>query len=186
MARSTYEALYKVLMNINESGCLPYGMASALIVIGVSAWYPDKTELPSCCICSWWEKRSNRKRFRWRDRTKLTEAMIFTSSSSRRDSKVLLLLKVGNYKCESLALRRLHVPSLSSSPSPFPSQSPLKFNSLIHTMRLRQIATLCLGMLRQMQRMGIEPILWVCVKLQTKIASITAPSVTKNKTGFGL
>ena len=34
---STYETLYKVLMNINESGCRPYGMASALIVIGVSA-----------------------------------------------------------------------------------------------------------------------------------------------------
>ena len=33
---SAYETLYKVLMNINESGCRPYGMASALIVIGVS------------------------------------------------------------------------------------------------------------------------------------------------------
>ena len=41
MVRSAYEALYKVLMNINDSGCRPYGMASALIVIGVSAWYPD-------------------------------------------------------------------------------------------------------------------------------------------------
>ena len=41
MAWSAYEALYKVLMNINESSCQPYGMASALIVIGVSAWYPD-------------------------------------------------------------------------------------------------------------------------------------------------
>ena len=41
MAQSAYETLYKVLMNINESGCRPYGMASALIVIGVSAWYPD-------------------------------------------------------------------------------------------------------------------------------------------------
>ena len=29
-------------MNINESCCQPYGMASALIVIGVSAWYPDR------------------------------------------------------------------------------------------------------------------------------------------------
>ena len=37
MAQSAYEALYKVLMNINESGCWPYGMASALMVIGVSA-----------------------------------------------------------------------------------------------------------------------------------------------------
>ena len=36
-AGSTYETLYKVLMNIDESGCRPYGMASALIVIGVSA-----------------------------------------------------------------------------------------------------------------------------------------------------
>ena len=42
MAWSAYETLYKVLMNINESGCRPYGMASALIVIGVSTWYPDK------------------------------------------------------------------------------------------------------------------------------------------------
>ena len=42
MAWSAYEALYKVLMNINESGCRPYGMASALMVISVSAWYPDK------------------------------------------------------------------------------------------------------------------------------------------------
>ena len=30
-------------MNINESGCQPYGMALALMVIGVSAWYPDTT-----------------------------------------------------------------------------------------------------------------------------------------------
>ena len=30
------EALYKVLMNINESGCRPYGMAWALMVIDVS------------------------------------------------------------------------------------------------------------------------------------------------------
>ena len=37
LARSAYETLYKVLMNINESGCRPYGMASALMVIGVSA-----------------------------------------------------------------------------------------------------------------------------------------------------
>ena len=37
MVRSAYEALYKVLMNINDSGCRPYGMALALIVIGVSA-----------------------------------------------------------------------------------------------------------------------------------------------------
>ena len=37
LAGSAYEALYKVLMNIDESGCRPYGMASALIVIGVSA-----------------------------------------------------------------------------------------------------------------------------------------------------
>ena len=28
-------------MNIDESSCRPYGLASALIVIGVSAWYPD-------------------------------------------------------------------------------------------------------------------------------------------------
>ena len=41
MARSAYETLYKGLMNINESGCWPYGLASALIVIGVSTWYPD-------------------------------------------------------------------------------------------------------------------------------------------------
>ena len=40
---SAYETLYKVLMNINESGCRPYGMASALIVIGVSVWYPDNS-----------------------------------------------------------------------------------------------------------------------------------------------
>ena len=32
----SYEALYKVLMNINERGCRPYGMALALMVIGVS------------------------------------------------------------------------------------------------------------------------------------------------------
>ena len=31
-------------MNINESGCRPYGLASALIVIGVSACYPDSIE----------------------------------------------------------------------------------------------------------------------------------------------
>ena len=37
MARSAYETLYKVLMNINESSCWPYGMASALMVISVSA-----------------------------------------------------------------------------------------------------------------------------------------------------
>ena len=37
LAGSAYETLYKVLMNINESGCRPYGMALALIVIGVSA-----------------------------------------------------------------------------------------------------------------------------------------------------
>ena len=37
MVRSAYERLYKGLMNINESGCRPYGLASALIVIGVSA-----------------------------------------------------------------------------------------------------------------------------------------------------
>ena len=37
LAGSPYKALYKVLMNINESSCWPYGMASALIVIGVSA-----------------------------------------------------------------------------------------------------------------------------------------------------
>ena len=36
MVRSAYEALYKVLMNINESGCRPYGLASALMVISVS------------------------------------------------------------------------------------------------------------------------------------------------------
>ena len=41
MAWSAYEALYKGLMNINESSCQPYGLASALMVIGVSAWYPD-------------------------------------------------------------------------------------------------------------------------------------------------
>ena len=45
MARSAYETLYKGLMNINESGCRPYGLASALIVIGVSAWYPDNNIL---------------------------------------------------------------------------------------------------------------------------------------------
>ena len=32
-------------MNINESGCRPYGLASALIVIGVSAWYPDTVKV---------------------------------------------------------------------------------------------------------------------------------------------
>ena len=37
MARSAYKTLYKVLMNINDSGCWPYGLASTLIVIGVSA-----------------------------------------------------------------------------------------------------------------------------------------------------
>ena len=56
------------------------------------------------CICSWWEKRSNRKRFPWSDTTTLTGATIFTSSSSRRDSKVLLLLEAWNYNCESLAV----------------------------------------------------------------------------------
>ena len=40
MAQSVYEALYKGPMNINEDGCRPWGMASALMVIGVSAWYP--------------------------------------------------------------------------------------------------------------------------------------------------
>ena len=35
MAQSTYKLLYKVLMNINDSSCRPYGIASALIVIGV-------------------------------------------------------------------------------------------------------------------------------------------------------
>ena len=50
MVRSAYEALYKVLMIINDSGCRPYGMASALIVIGVSAWYPDIPLSP-------WKKR---------------------------------------------------------------------------------------------------------------------------------
>ena len=44
MVQSAYKTLYKVLMNINESGCRDYGMASALIVIGVSAWYPDIKE----------------------------------------------------------------------------------------------------------------------------------------------
>ena len=33
MAQSAYKALYKVLMNINESSCWPYGMVSALIVL---------------------------------------------------------------------------------------------------------------------------------------------------------
>ena len=37
LAQSAYKALYKVLMNINDSGCRPYGMASTLIVISVSA-----------------------------------------------------------------------------------------------------------------------------------------------------
>ena len=41
MVRSAYNTLYKVLMNINESSCRPYGLGLALIVIGVSAWYPD-------------------------------------------------------------------------------------------------------------------------------------------------
>ena len=36
MVRSAYKTLYKGLMNINESGCRPYGLASALIVISVS------------------------------------------------------------------------------------------------------------------------------------------------------
>ena len=31
MARSTYETLYKGFMNINEDGCRPWGMASALV-----------------------------------------------------------------------------------------------------------------------------------------------------------
>ena len=35
MVRSAYETLYKVLMNINEDGCLPCGMAPALMVIVV-------------------------------------------------------------------------------------------------------------------------------------------------------
>ena len=50
MVWSAYERLYKGLMNINESSCRPYGLASALIVIGVSAWYPDIPLSP-------WKKR---------------------------------------------------------------------------------------------------------------------------------
>ena len=50
MAWSAYEALYKVLMDINESGCRPYGMASALMVIGVSAWYPDNSTVKKCNV----------------------------------------------------------------------------------------------------------------------------------------
>ena len=36
MVWSAYETLYKRLMNINEDRCWPWGMASALMVIGVS------------------------------------------------------------------------------------------------------------------------------------------------------
>ena len=44
MARSTYETLYKRLMNINEDGLSALRMALALMMIGVSARYPDRTE----------------------------------------------------------------------------------------------------------------------------------------------
>ena len=50
MAQSAYEALYKVLMNINDSGCRPYGMASALIVISVSVWYPNNNNLTQAIV----------------------------------------------------------------------------------------------------------------------------------------
>ena len=43
-----------LLMNINEAAVGPYGMASALMVIGVSAWYPDNQHnvktLPSLAV----------------------------------------------------------------------------------------------------------------------------------------
>ena len=35
MVQSAYKTFHKELMNINEDGCLPLGMASALMVIGI-------------------------------------------------------------------------------------------------------------------------------------------------------
>ena len=88
---------YASYWNAYFSLCSPYGWKSGRLALAWDAFLFH-------CICSWWEKRSKRKRFRWRDTTKLTGAKIFTSSSSGRDSKVLLLRKSGNYKCETLAV----------------------------------------------------------------------------------
>ena len=48
MAQSAYETLYKGLMNINEDGCWPWGLASALMVIGACEipWHNLRTWLP--------------------------------------------------------------------------------------------------------------------------------------------
>ena len=48
MTRSAYETLYKRLMNINEDGCQPWGMALALMVIGVC-------EIPPTTFIEAWE-----------------------------------------------------------------------------------------------------------------------------------